>query len=108
MTNHRTRSAPDAKLLGWLEGRPARLERFLEANPQAVERLDELTALGAAIAPALEEITRPAADLQARLVARLAAPPSEVPMLILDLMGLAMRTATVLVNPDLAEPGVDR
>ena len=105
MSRARTRPASDTTLLGWLDDRPDRLERYLASNPGATDHVDDLTSLAEAIGPALEELTRPDEGLQARMTARLGAPASEVPMLIWDLMGLALRTASVLANPEPPSPG---
>lgn len=95
------RRVTDAVLLRWLDEAPARLERYLAANPEASARLEALTALGPDFEQQLQEAIAPDDDFSARMV-RAVTPPArsaETPALLLDMLTLPWRTASLLVDP---------
>jgi hypothetical protein len=95
------RKATDADLLKWLDEAPARLERYIEKHPEAAIRLDELTEFSPAMGTHLEAALAPAEDFRERMLRAVTPSPKagETPALLLDMLTLPWRTASVLVDP---------
>ena len=95
------RKPTDADLLKWLDDAPARLERYLEKHPEAAARLESLTELSPAVGVTLEEALAPAEDFAERMLRAVTPSPKagETPTLLLDMLTLPWRTASVLVDP---------
>lgn len=95
------RKVTDADLLRWLDESPSRLEKYLDKHPEAVVRLEELTELSEAMGSQLEEALAPAEDFRERMVRAVTPSPrsGETPALLLDMLTLPWRTASVLVDP---------
>jgi hypothetical protein len=94
-------SVTDADLLKWLDEAPSRLERYLEKHPEAAARLDELTEFSPEMGTHLEEALAPADDFRERMLRAVTPPPKagETSALLLDMLTLPWRTASVLVDP---------
>ncbi len=95
------RNPTDGTLLMWLEGRPDKLERYLSTRPEASDRLEALTSLQSTLSQSLAEAVQPSDGMQERLAASLAGRPSgsDTAKVLLDLFGLGLRTAAVILNP---------
>jgi hypothetical protein len=95
------RRVTDAVLLGWLDDAPARLERYLIRHPEASARLDQLTELSEGQGRHLEACLEPTVDFPERMVRAVTPRPDATasPALLLDMLTLPWRTASLLVDP---------
>lgn len=95
------RKASDADLLRWLDEAPSRLDRYCEKHPEALLRLEALTEFGPNMGSQLAAALAPTPDFKERMVRAVTPPPraAETPTLLLDMMTLPWRTASVLVDP---------
>lgn len=95
------RRVTDAVLLRWLDEAPARLERYLVHHPDASTRLEELTAFSPGMGEHLEQALAPDDDFAERMVRAVtpSARAAETPALLLDMLTLPWRTASLLVDP---------
>lgn len=95
------RKITDAILLEWLDHSPARLEKYLDAHPEAADRLEELTQLSPDMGSQLQAALVPAEDFHERMVRSVTPKPGagQTSQLLLDMMTLPWRTASVLVDP---------
>jgi hypothetical protein len=91
----------DDTLLQWLDHQPDRLEKYLSAHPDALDRLDELTTLSDEDGDRLGRAVAPPADLSARMVEGLRTDPSaaQTASIVFELFALPWRTASFLVDP---------
>ena len=91
----------DDTLLQWLDHQPARLDKYLLAHPDALDRLDELTALSDDDGDRLGRSVAPAEDLSERMVEGLRTDPAaaQAASIVFELFALPWRTASFLVDP---------
>jgi hypothetical protein len=70
-------------------------------HPEAATRLDELTEFSPSLGTHLEEALAPTEDFRERLLRAVTPSPKagETPALLLDMLTLPWRTASVLVDP---------
>ena len=99
-------SPSTARLARLLEGKPAKLERYLVDHPEAEAELERLSSLPARARSALSDALSAPIDLAERLRSRLVAPAAgtDTQSVVMDLMGLGWQTARVL----LSDPEDDR
>jgi hypothetical protein len=95
------RRVTDAVLLRWLDDAPARLERYLARHPEALARLDALTELSEGQGRHLEACLEPTVDFRDRMLQAVTPTPGAAasPALLLDMLTLPWRTASLLVDP---------
>ena len=93
-------SGSPARLARLLEGKPAKLERYLVDHPEAEAELERLSSLPARARSALGEALRAPSDLAERLRSRLAAPATatDTQFVVMDLMGVGWQTVRVLMS----------
>ena len=89
----------DQRLLRWLDRNPGRLERYLEENPAAADRLDALTALDDAVRSNLRTFLAVPEGLWDRLNSEPGPfkPERELTTVVLDLFSLPLHVAWALV-----------
>ena len=89
-----------ARLLRWLDDNPEKLERYLGKHPEAEPELDRLVQLPAPACSALANALAAPADLTDRLRSRLAvrSSPTDTQAVVTDLLSLGRRTARLLFS----------
>jgi hypothetical protein len=98
-----------ARLERWLETDPDRLERYLGRHPEAADLLDAATALPARVRVALVEALEIPEGLAARLLAGVAGQgDAGLGTTVLDLFGSGLATLRILSGWDQAEPPTPR